>query len=278
MLEINSVEEEMQSTMITEDEHYSEHASFDEPNLNSNTTIHNKAKRKVQFSRPLEYWREFDKETGEFLYELKDIAKMSDAGKLKETCVEKIHETFNANEDEDGQKLDYKQNGAKTQSITDVIQAFQKRQCKKIDTSKQSQEKRRKDVTRIKQNVKLPSPSLHTRQLKNGRLLYNAPTCSKLAVREGEFLLNLRKEPSLIQSYCTYSFSSSLGMLTSFKMSARLPLVCTGRKLYDERLLPTTFSTVQRKYSTIRTTARNDGGLPPVVRKLSTPHIVQLFD
>lgn len=61
MLEIHSVTEE-------EEVDCAESESFSEPDVNSDPL---KTKRKVQFSWPLEYWREFDKETGE-VYELKD--------------------------------------------------------------------------------------------------------------------------------------------------------------------------------------------------------------
>lgn len=272
-LEINSAEEGKQSRM-TEDDHLSvsEPASFSEHSLhcNTSTAIH-KAKRKVQFSNPLEYWREFDKETGE-MYELDD-SKSPDEEKMQQQL--KNIETSCDNQDRNAQeKLDCK-GAVKTQSITDVIQAFQKRQYRRIDVSKQTQEKRQNFNAVIKRNVKSSSSSLHTKQLKHSRLLCNVSTCSKLAT-DGEFLLNLRKEPSLIQSYCTYSFSSSMAMLTGFKVSP-LPLVSTSRKLYDERLLPrTAFTSVERKYPSIRT-AKCDGGLPPV-GKLSTPYIVQLFD
>ncbi|XP_078370229.1 uncharacterized protein LOC144653966 [Oculina patagonica] len=265
MLELSSVVEGKQST-ITKDLHFSEDASFSENNLTSNMAIH-KAKRRVQFSSPLEYWREFDKETGE-VYELKDL-KIAEGEGMKQPL--KNIETYDNDQSKNAQK-----GVPKTQSITDVIQAFQKRQYKRIDVSKQTQEKRQDFSAVQKRNVKPSSGSLHTKQLKHGRLLCNVSTCSKLA-NDGEFLLNLREKPSLIQSYCTYSFSSSMGMLTGFKVSP-LPLVSTSSKLYDERLLPrTAFGTVDRKYSSIRT-ARNDGGLPSVFGKSSTPYIVQLFD
>lgn len=267
MLDLSFVEKGKQSTAAVTEDHLSEDASFSENNLSSNMAIH-KAKRRVQFSCPLEYWREFDRETGE-VYELKD-SKIPEGEEMKQPL--KNIETC----DKDApQKLDYK-GAPKTQSITDVIEALQKRQHKRIDVSKQKQGKRQ-DLNAVqKRNVKPPPSSLHTKQLKNGRLLCNVTTCSKLAT-DGEFLLNLHKRPSLIESYCTYSFSSSMGMLTSFKVSP-LPLVSTSRKLYEERLLPcTAFGSVDRKYSSIRTT-RNDGRLPPVVGKLSTPYIVQLFD
>lgn len=248
----------------------SEPASFSEHSLNYNTAIQ-KAKRKVQFSEPLEHWREFDKETGE-MYELNDS---------KNTHEEKMKQQLNYTCDKDpdtdnGQdKLDCK-GAVKTQSITEVIQAFQKRQFRRIDVSKQTQEKPRQDFNAvIKKNAKSSSGSLNTKQLKHSPLLCNVSTCSKLAT-DGQFLLNLRKEPSLIQSYCTYSFSSSMGMLTSFKVSP-LPLVSNSRKLYDERLLPrTVFTSLERKHNSIRT-AKYGSGFPPV-GKLTTPHIVQLFD
>ena len=262
MLEIHSVEEE--------DVNFSGSPSFSE--LDANPI---RVKRKVHFSHPLEHWREFDKETGE-LYELKNATaqeteeNLTEPSKNIETC------------DKDRCKRDQKQdcnNGAKTQRITDVIQAFQRRgQYKRTNASKQTPDKRQSqdfNNSVVKRNVKFPSTSLHTKQLKPGDLLCKVSTCSKLA-NDGEFMFNLRrKEPSQIQSYCTYSFSSTLGMLTGFKVSP-LPLVCTSRKLYDERLLPAAFR--ERKYSTGKT-SRNANGLPPVVRgKLSTPHIVQLFD
>lgn len=58
---------------VTEEEHVDcvKSANFSELDLNSDPL---KTKKKVQFSWPLEYWREFDKETGE-VYELKDETK-----------------------------------------------------------------------------------------------------------------------------------------------------------------------------------------------------------
>ena len=247
----------------------SEPASFIEHSLN--TAIQKAKPRKVQFSNPLEHWREFDKETGE-MYELNDSKTTHEENmkqQLKNTC-DKGQDTDNSQD-----KLDCK-GAVKTQSITQVIQAFQKRQYRRIDVSKQTQEKPRQDFNAVtKKNAKSSSSSLHTKQLKNSPLLCNVSTCSTLAT-DGEFSLNLRKEPSLIQSYCTYSFSSSMGMLTSFTVS-QLPLVSNSRKLYDERLLPrTVFTSVERKYNSMKT-AKYGSGLPPV-GKLTTPHIVQLFD
>ena len=269
-----SVEEGKQSTMTElEDDHFSvtESASFSEHCLNCNTTIH-KAKRKVQFSTPLEYWREFDKETGE-MYELDD-SKNTDEEEMKQQLKNIVTHDKDQDTDNGQEKLDGKV-AVKTQRITDVIQAFQKRQYRRVDVPKQTQEKRQNlnDVTIRK--AKSSASSLHTKQLKHSPLLCNVSTSSKLET-DKEFLVNLRKEPSLIQSYCTYSFSSSMGMLTGFKVSP-LPLVSTSRKVYDERLLPrTVFTSVERKYPSIRT-AKYDSGLPPV-GKPSTPYIVQLFD
>ena len=270
MLEVRSVEEGKQST-LTEDFHLPPDASFSELNLNGEMAIH-KEKRRVQFSSPLEYWREFDKETGE-VYELMDL-KISEGEEMKQPL--KSVDTCDKEQGKDTKKSNSKV-APKTQSITEVVHAFEKRQRKRTDVSKQTQEKRQ-DLNAVqKRSVKHPSSSLHTKQLKHGRLLCNVSTCSKLS-KEGEFLLNLREKPSLIESYCTYSFSSSMGMLTSFKVSS-LPLVSKSQKLYDERLLPrTAFGSVNKKYSSIKH-VRNGGGLPPVVGKtMSTPYIVQLFD
>ena len=260
---------------MTEDDQFSvsEPASFSEHSLNCNTAIH-KAKRKVQFSNQLEHWREFDKETGE-IYELDD-SKSADEEKIEQQLKNIVASDQDQDTDNGQEKLDCK-GAVKTQSITEVIQAFQKRQFRRIDVSKQTQEKTRQEFGALimKKNAKSSSRSLNTKQLKHNRLLCNVSTCSKLST-DGGLLLNLRKEPSLIQSYCTYSFSSSMGMLTGFKVSP-LPLVSNSRKLYDERLLPRTVSTsVERKYPSIRT-AKYNSGLPPV-GKLSTPYIVQLFD
>lgn len=228
-----------------------------------------KVKRKVQFSRPLEHWREFDKETGE-LSELKD-SKMR--GKLTQYCRNVETFTDKNRENSGSENIDCK-GGAKTQSITEMIQAFQKRQDRRINALKQAEEKRKDCYTRSKQNVKLASSALHIKQVNKGSLLCNIANCSKLA-RDGEFLWNFPKESCLIQSYCTYSFSASLSMLTSFNVPPPLPLVCSSRKLYDERLLPTTYESAGRRYPHSKT---EGNGLPPVFGKLPTPYIVQLFD
>ena len=254
---------------ISETEGYSEHS------LNYNTGIQ-KAKRRVQFSNPLEHWREFDKETGQ-MYEL-NSSKSADEEKSKQQFKNIVTSDQDQDTERDNgqEKLDGNKVGVKTQSITEVIQPFQKRQHRKIDVSKQTHEKTRGDFSAVLKKYAKPSPSsLHTKQLKHGRLLCNVSSCSKLTTDE-ELLLNLRKEPSLIQSYCTYSFSSSMGMLTGFKASS-LPLIANSRKLYDERLLPrTVFTSVERKYPSIRT-AKYGSGLP-LVGERTTPYIVQLFD
>ena len=247
----------------------SEHTSFSEGKTNVNRGVQ-KAKRKVQFSLPLEYWREFDKETGE-LDEVKDSV-------LKES-LSPLHcknvETFNNNLDgmNSGQNIDCK-GGAKTQSIKEVIQTFQKRQDKRIDALKQAEEKTKHYKSGSKQNVKLASSALHIKQLNKRSLLCNVANRSKLAT-DGKCLWNFHKESSLIQSYCTYSFSPSLSMLSGFKVTSPLPLAGTTRKLYDERLLPARFDRSGRLLSSTKPRAN---GLPPVVGKLPTPYIVQLFD
>ena len=271
---IDSVEEGKQSTMTELQDHHfpvAEPSSTSEHSLICNTEIH-KAKRKVQFSNKLEHWREFDKETGE-MYELGDSIN-TDEEKMKQQLKNIVTYDKDQVTDNGQEKLDFK-GAVKTQSISDVIQAFQKRRYKRIDVPKQTQEKRQDLNAVIKRKAKSSASPLHTKQLKQGRLLCNVSTCSKLET-DGELMVNSRKEPSLIQSYCTYSFSSSMGMLTGFKVSP-LPLVSTSRKVYDERLLPrTVFTSVERKYPSIRT-AKYHSGLPPV-GKLSTPYIVQLFD
>lgn len=276
---IYSIEKGKQSTM-TEDHPFfvSEPASYSEHSLNFNTAIQ-KPKRKVQFSNPLEHWREFDKETGE-MYELNN-SKSVEEEKMKQQFnnIVTSDQDQNTGRDNGLEKLDGNKVVVKTQSTTEAIQPFQKREHRKIDVSKQTKEKTRQDFSAvIKKNAKCSSRSLHTKQLKqvkHDRLLCDVSTCSKLTT-DGELLLNLGKEPSLIQSYCTYSFSSSMGMLTGFKASP-LPLGSSSRKLYDERLLPrTVFTGVERKYPSIRT-AKYDNGLP-LVGERTTPHIVQLFD
>ena len=266
---------------MTEDHPFfvSEPASYSEHSLNCNTAIQ-KAKRKVQFSNPLEHWREFDKETGE-IYEL-NSSKCVDEEKMKQQLKNIVtsDQDENTGRDNGQENLDGNKVVVKTQSITEAIQPVQKRQHRKIDVSKQMEEKTRQDFSAVikKNHVKSSSRSLHTKQLKqvkHDRLLCNVSACSKLTT-EGGLLLNVRKEPSLIHSYCTYSFSSSMSMLTGFKASP-LPLVSNSRKLYDERLLPrTVFTSVERKYPSIRT-AKYDSGLP-LVGERTTPHIVQLFD
>ena len=270
MLESNLVENVEKTKTVMEDVHIIEHASLCEGKINSYAGVQ-KPKRKVQFSRPLEYWREYDKETGQ-LSELKD-------SKIKEKSTQhsKNVEVFDKNrENSSQQNIDCK-GGAKTQSITEVIQAFQKRQNKKLNVLKQADEKRKDCITGCKQNVKLSaatSSSLHLKQLNNRKLFCNVANCSKLTT-DGGYLVNLHKESSLIQSYCTYSFSTSLSMLTSFKVPPSSPFVCTSRKLYDERLLPNTPQSAARNYYSPKTFGSE---LPPVAGKLPTPHIVQLFD
>lgn len=248
---------------MEESDYISRRTSSMDDKTNSDTLVQKAKTRKVQFSRPLEYWREFDKETGE-LREIKD-SRVKEV-ELSQHCknVETLHNTDRGNSG---------QNIAKTQSITEVIQAFQKRHDRRINALKQVEEKSPKDCTERKQRLKLASSSSYNKQLHKRSLLCNVSNCSKLDTGE-KFLWNLRKESPHVQSYFTYSFSTSLCMLTSFTAPPPLPLVCTKSKVYDERLLPSTFESA-RGYPSSKT---RENGLPPVIGKLTTPYIVQLFD
>lgn len=262
---------------VTEEEHVDcvKSANFSELDLNSDPL---KTKKKVQFSWPLEYWREFDKETGE-VYELKDETKQETTDSSPDPS-DNI-ETKNKNvPDLKSDQIPGCKNSAKTQSINDVFQVLQKRNYKKTSTFKQTRDKRNNPECKNSVNKRnlttFPSTSLHTKQLKPSSLFCKVSSCSKLA-HKGEFTLYLRsKERSLIQDHCNYSFSSSLGMLTRVKVPS-LPLVCTGRKLYDERLLPV--AERKKKNCSPVYTSKNNNGLPPLsCGKLATPDIVQLFD
>ena len=239
---------------------------FKDDKTNSDGTLLQKAKRKVQFSRSLEYWREFDKETGE-LSEVTDL-------KIKE--VELTPHCKNVKTLDNTDRGNSGQNIAKTQSITEVIQAFQKRQDRRINALKQVpvEEKSSKDCEiERKQRVKLASTTSYSKQLHKRSVLCNVANSSTLDTGE-KFLWNLRNESPHVQGYFTYSFSASLCMLTSFKTPPPLPLVCSKSKVYDERLLPSTFESAS-SYSSPKP---GENGLPPVVGKLPTPYIVQLFD
>jgi len=232
----------------------------------SNQTGAGKRIRKVKFSRPLEYWKEYDKETGN-ISELKD-------SRVKENLAlqsKKRTDTSRQNNDPKGR--------TKSQSIAKVVEAFQKRQNEKLNVLKQSEEKEKDCISGCKQNVKLSvftpiTPgSLHIKKPDKNRKLHSVENCPKLTT-DGTLLCNFHKESSRIQNYCTYSFSTSLRMLTSFKERPFLPIVCSSRKLYDDRLLPNTpaESCMRRNYQTA------GKGLPHVVKKLTTPYIVQLFE
>lgn len=229
----------------------------------SNETGVGKRNRKVKFSRPLEYWKEYDKETGN-ISELKD-------SRVKENLVlqsKKRTDVSRQNNDSKGR--------TKSQSIAKVVEAFQKRQNEKLNVLKQSEEKEKDCISGCKQNVKLSvfTPgSLHIKKPEKNRKLHSVANCPKLTT-DGALLCNFHKESSRIQNYCTYSFSTSLRMLTSFKEPPFLPIVCSSRKLYDDRLLPNTpaENCMRGNYQTA------GKGLPHVVKKLSTPYIVQLFE
>lgn len=222
-----------------------------------------KRNRKVKFSRPLEYWKEYDKETGN-ISELKD-------SRVKENLAlqsKKRTDISRQNNDSKGR--------TKSQSIAKVVEAFQKRQNEKLNVLKQSEEKEKDCISGCKQNVKLSlfTPgSLHIKKPDKNRKLHSVANCPKLTT-DGALLSNFHKESSRIQNYCTYSFSTSLRMLTSFKEPPFLPIVCSSRKLYDDRLLPNTpaENCTRGNYETA------GKGLPHVVKKLSTPYIVQLFE
>ena len=249
---------------MKESDYISGRTSFMDDKTNSDTLVQKAKTRKVQFSRPLEYWREFDKETGE-LSEITD-AKVKEV-ELSQHC-KNVETLDNIDRGNSGQSI------AKTQSITEVIQSFQKRQDRRIYALRQVEEKSPKDCnTERKQRLKLASSSSYNKQLHKRSLLCNVANCSKLDTSE-KFLWNLRKESPHVQGYFTYSFSTSLCMLTSFKAPPPLPLVCTKSKVYDERLLPSTFESA-RGYPSPKT---RENGLPPVIGKLPTPYIVQLFD
>lgn len=230
----------------------------------SNQTGVGKRSRKVKFSRPLEYWKEFDKETGN-ISELKE-------SRVKENLAlqsKKRTDTSRQNNDPKGR--------TKSPSIVNVVEAFQKRQNERLNVLKQSEEKEKDCISGCKQNVKLsvftPGSLLIKKPDKN-RKLHSVENCPKLTTDDGALLSNFQKESSQIQSYCTYSFSTSLRMLTGFKERPFLPIVCSNRKLYDDRLLPNTSAEncMRRNYETA------GKGLPHVVKKLTTPYIVQLFE
>lgn len=229
----------------------------------SNQTGVGKRSRKVKFSRPLEYWKEFDKETGN-ISELKD-------SRVKENLAlqsKKRTDTSRQNNDPKGR--------TKSQSIAKVVEAFQKRQNEKLNVLKQSEEKEKDCISGCKQNVKLSvfTPgSVHIKKPDKNRKPHSVVNCPKLTT-DGALLCNFQKESSRIQNYCTYSFSTSLRMLTGFKERPFLPIVCSSRKLYDDRLLPNTpaENCMSGNYQTA------GKALPHVVKKLTTPYIVQLFE
>ncbi|PFX33383.1 hypothetical protein AWC38_SpisGene1649 [Stylophora pistillata] len=178
---------------VTEEEHVDcvKSANFSELDLNSDPL---KTKKKVQFSWPLEYWREFDKETGE-VYELKDETKQETTDSSPDPS-DNI-ETKNKNvPDLKSDQIPGCKNSAKTQSINDVFQVLQKRNYKKTNTFKQTRDKRNNPECKNSVNKRnlttFPSTSLHTKQLKPSSLFCKVSSCSKLA-HKGEFTLYLRK-------------------------------------------------------------------------------------
>ena len=230
----------------------------------SNQTGVGKRSRKVKFSRPLEYWKEYDKETGN-ISELKDSRVKENLALQSKKRTDKSRQ----NNDPKGRK--------KSPSIANVVEAFQKRQNEKLNVLKQSEEEEKDCTSGCKQNVKLSvfTPgSLHIKKPDKNRKLHSVANCPKLTTDDGALLCNFHKESSRIQNYCTYSFSTSLRMLTSFRERPFLPIVCSSRKLYDDRLLPNTpaENCMRRNYETA------GKGLPHVVKKLTTPYIVQLFE
>ena len=229
----------------------------------SNQTGVRKRSRKVKFSRPLEYWKEFDKETG-------NISELKDSRVKENLALQSKKRTDKSRQNNDPK------GGTKSQSIASIVEAFQKRQNEKLNALKQSEEKEKDCTSGCKQNVKLSvfTPgSLHIKKPDKNRKLHSVENCPKLTT-DGALLCNFQKKSSRIQNYCTYSFSTSLRMLTGFKERPFLPIVCSSRKLYDDRLLPNTpaENCMRGNYETA------GKGLPDVVKKLTTPYIVQLFE
>lgn len=226
-----------------------------------------KAQKRVKFSEPLEYWKEFDIETGELDDTPSEISEEREV-ELTQHC--KTVGNLDENQGDSSQNNDSK-GGGKTQSITKVIHAFQKRQDKGINELKQAEEKRKDCTTASKQQAKLaPSGFLTCKYLNKRSSLCNETKRSRLGLDE-KCSWNPHKESQRIRLDCTYSLSMS----NNSKVPPSLPLVCTGRKIYDERLLPTSFPSAGKRFSP---TKPKGTGFPPIVGKFSTPHIVQLFD
>lgn len=217
----------------------------------------NITRKRVQFSEPLEYWREFDKETGELCEEKKP-------GEQQESiqyCGENV-----------GDKLD--PNGIEertyTESQTELIQSLNKVEDTRIGTQRQIKDKRKECSVESKQNVKLDASCLPKKQLTKNSPIRCLEESSKTS---GKISLNLRGACPVLHKYCApTAVSTSTG-----KKPSPLPLGF-NRKIYDERLLPSSFKSGNKSWNSSSKTGETGTGLPPVVGNVRTPHIVQLFD
>lgn len=217
----------------------------------------NITKRRVQFSEPLEYWREYDKETGE-LCEEKNPGEQQESIQYCGENVDKLDQS-------DIEERNH------TESQTELIQSFNKLEDPRIGAQRQIKEKRKECSVESKQNVKLDTSCLHKKQLTKNSPIRCLEESSKAS---GKINLNLRGACPLLQKYCvpTAAVSTSLG-----KKPSPLPLGF-NRKIYDERLLPSSFKSGNKNWNSSSKTGETGTGLPPVVGNVRTPHIVQLFD
>ena len=217
----------------------------------------NITRKRVQFSEPLEYWREFDKETGELCEEKKP-------GEQQESiryCGENVDD-----------KLD--QSGIEertyTETQTELIQSLNKVEDTRIGTQRQIKDKRKECSVESKQIVKLDASYLPKKQLTKNSPIRCLEESSKTS---GKINLNLRGACPVLQKYCApTAVSTSIG-----KKPSPLPLGF-NRKIYDERLLPSSFKSGNKSWNSSSKTGETGTGLPPVVGNVRTPHIVQLFD
>ena len=228
-------------------------------------------KRRVKFSEPLEYWREFDRETGELCKEKTGIELKKATSQHWENIqdVEKLGKGYIFNSADQTETEDRSQTDCRAKDIH-FYQTGKETRMRKAP--KLVEDKAGRDcIFESEQNMRQISSSLH----KKGLVKKTSPcNVERRSRTNGNIEQSLRTDLELphIKSYCMSSVSLDIGKVPP------PPFPFAGsRKIYDERLLPSSFVSAKRIHSSSKIQGP-EVGFPPVVGKLRTPHIVQLFD
>ena len=221
--------------------------------------------KKVRFARELEYWKAYDKETGMFIS--KSLFK-----------------------DNENTKLGKRNKKTKPQTITDVVQSFQKREAdmKHFATLKPHRIVKigSKEPFHFKVPMKVPNNAF-TSCDDNISEYKESATEFKVAFNQTGFQ-NFNRRKKICQNSMAFTtnqlpvkqtqlfdheqFARSADFQKNAVNNGLIPSVCNGRKIYDERLLPAIYTERTNPLLGTETLASIKDPLQ------STPYIVQLFE